>query len=138
MIELCSYPFLNGLLVQSLQASLHRDSDCTFNLGFALKHIPAVLNPFGTVQPKSNSTLAVLFYFLFRCWLFGFSSATIRGETPYFIFFFVVTVSLLQIEWPLNIVITESSIAKYNKVRSELVLGSFLHVSISYFALCSN
>ena len=68
-------------------------------------------------------------------WIF-FSYDTRRGSL--FHVFFVVTVSLLQIEWPLNIVITESSIAKYNKVRSELVLGSFLHVSISYFALCSN
>ena len=106
-----SSAFLNPLLQSALGSSLHGDEPNAQLLSFAVCDPPALIHPHGNhpshpshISPHTTYTAVDALDFL-----------QLRYKVNTLIL--LLTSDLLQVEWPCNIVITESTLKKYNEVR---------------------
>lgn len=104
--ELLSPLALNTVLSKALQYSLHGDSPHAANLSFALKFLPEAFAP---NAPDVLSCLELRYKVSrARGWAGGCWSMHALSLSP-------------QVDWPLNIVITESCLSRYGGIFSFLL-----------------
>ena len=107
--ELLSPLVLNSVLSKALQYSLHGDSPHAANLSFALKFLPETFAP---NAPDVLSCLELRYKVSSTPWCgrWGWSQdAAVLSWPPW------------QVDWPLNIVVTEGCLSRYGGIFSFLL-----------------
>ncbi|OWK03965.1 hypothetical protein Celaphus_00013679 [Cervus elaphus hippelaphus] len=107
--ELLSPLVLNSVLSKALQYSLHGDSPHAANLSFALKFLPE------TFAPNAPDVLSCLEL------RYKVSSAPWRGRWGSPRDAAVLSPPPWQVDWPLNIVVTEGCLSRYGGIFSFLL-----------------
>ena len=100
---------LNSVLSKALQYSLHGDSPHAANLSFALKFLPE------TFAPNAPDVLSGLEL------RYKVSSAPWRGRWGWSRDAAVLSRPPCQVDWPLNIVVTEGCLSRYGGIFSFLL-----------------
>ncbi|KAL0625577.1 LOW QUALITY PROTEIN: Gamma-tubulin complex component 6 [Plecturocebus cupreus] len=105
--ELLNPLVLNSVLSKALQCSLHGDSPHASNLSLALKYLPEVF------APNAPDVLSCLELRSAEPWPGGWGRGLPVGR--------LLSGGSRQVDWPLNVVITEGSLSKYSGVFSFLL-----------------
>ncbi|KAK7891645.1 hypothetical protein WMY93_023608 [Mugilogobius chulae] len=121
--ELLTPLVLNSILNKALQYSLHGDTPLARNFTFALRYLPETFHPHA---PDSLNCLELRYKLqhplTFLCHIHTSAAATFTRLylfTSDFCYFLLVW--LIQVDWPLNIIITDSCMSKYNRLFSFLL-----------------
>lgn len=106
--ELLTPLVLNSALSKALQHSLHGDSPLAANLSFALKFLPEAFAP---NAPDVLSCLELRYQVSRACRAGAAGSVPRARAEP----------ASRQVDWPLNVVVTDSSLSRYSGIFSFLL-----------------